>query len=275
MREAPFVKMHGLGNDFVIIDARGQKKPDYERYAKSLLDRKHGIGGDQLLVLTDSKKAPALMNVYNNDGSVAEMCGNGLRCIAALLKKKGKIKSKNIQIDTLSGLKLVAIHSDNDIEAFIGKPEFEPSKIPVKSDKEIINSKRSFAGLRCNVSCVSVGNPHCVVLGDKLSLTHVLGPVIEKAPMFPKRTNVEFVKVLNRKSIQVRIWERGAGETRACGSGAVASMAVLRKMRLVDDCVRVRMQGGDLIVRWDGKNPASIRGSVSFVFEGTIDLDAF
>ena len=270
-----FDKMHGLGNDFVVIDVREGSSVDYAKFARKICDRREGVGCDQLLLVGRSEKADLFMHIFNNDGSSAQMCGNGIRCVASLVSKKDKRNSNQISIETLSGVHKIFLYSDFDAEVEMGKPRFEPDKIPVKSEVEIINKPHVFNDFKCNISTVSLGNPHCVILGDDELLERVeeLGPTVEFDPLFPERTNVEFVKMIDRRNLKVRVWERGTGETRACGSGACATMAVCKKLDIIDDTVTISMPGGHLKVRWDGRGSIFLRGRVSWVYEGTIDPD--
>ncbi len=265
-----FTKMHGLGNDFVIIDERDGESFDYKKSAKKICERSTGIGCDQLLILEKSKSAKAFMRVFNQDGSEAEMCGNGLRCVASFIKEKDSLKEDRIFIDTLGGLKVATVHSLNDIEVDMGKPEFDPKKIPVKSLNQEIEYSLIVEGLKYTVTCLSLGNPHCVIIGDENQLKKIgeIGPDIERDSFFPKGTNVEIVNVMDSENISVRVWERGAGQTLACGTGATAAAVACRKQKLVKNYVKVHMPGGELKVRWDGKESAFLRGPATKVFEG-------
>lgn len=278
MEQINFIKMHGLGNDFVLIDMRKTKKvPDISKKASAIADRKTGIGCDQLLLLEPSNKATAYMRVYNSDGSLAETCGNGLRCVAGYLKRNNETSGEEIMIDTAAGLRKTVVYSLDDIEVDMGEPQFDPKKIPIAVDREEAEYNIIVEGLKYTISCVSLGNPHCVIIGDggKLKKISQLGPEIERDPFFPNRTNVEIVEVVDKENIEIRIWERGAGQTKACGSGATAAMVVCRKLDLVGDYVKVRMPGGDLSVRWDRKGNAFNRGPATLVFEGKFDPDSF
>ncbi|MFN0118049.1 MAG: diaminopimelate epimerase [Elusimicrobiota bacterium] len=278
MKKIPFIKMHGAGNDFVFISREESKIPITSKLATLLLDRHFGIGGDQLLLLNPGKN---LLNhnltIFNSDGSQAEMCGNGVRAVAYYLLGQKKIKNGSI-IHTKGGPKVIGIKGSK-IDVDMGEPILEGKKIPVKASGEIKNyllklpphpslSPKREGQVR--VHCVSMGNPHCVVFVHNVDQFPVkeLGPRIETHPFFPNRVNVEFVQVINSREIKARVWERGAGETLACGTGACAiGVASARAGKTARD-VKIHLPGGVLFVRWDNNNHVFLSGPAQTTYSG-------
>lgn len=273
-----FTKMQAAGNDFVIIEdlkaSLNTKK--LSTLSKKLCDRHFGIGADGVILVLKSKIADYKMRIFNPDGSEAEMCGNGIRCFAKYLYAKRLIKKREINVETLAGIIKPQILNDGKIKVNMGQPRLKRKEIPMVGlpDEEVINFKLQILNSALNITCVSMGNPHCIIFVDDLQKIdfYKLGPAIENHKLFPKRTNVEFVKVLNRKNIQVRVWERGAGETLACGTGACASAVAGVLNNLVDRKVNVKLPGGTLKIKWDKKtNNVFLTGNAEIVFEGVID----
>ncbi len=274
MSQLKFTKMHGLGNDFVVIDGRGGDCKELGRLAARLCRRRFGIGADQLLVLEDSQLADYRMLIYNPDGSQAEMCGNGVRSLAKFIRDKGVSTKKQLHIETLAGVVKTKWVKDQ-VEVDMGEPILEADKIPLNLTGEIIFLPLSVNGSRFEITCVSMGNPHCIIVVDDVDGFAVAeyGPKIERHPLFPKRTNVEFVQVINQQRIKVRVWERGAGETLACGSGACASVAAAVLNKKTERRVEVKLPGGDLKIFWSPEdNHIYMCGPAEQVFEGTIQL---
>ncbi len=273
-----FTKMHGLGNDFILIDTL--KHPfvnelsykELSELSYRLCRRRFGIGADQLLLLCPSERASFRMRIFNADGSEVQMCGNGIRCLARYIWDKGLSDSSPLDIDTLAGI-IRPERKGDLVRVNMGEPVFRPEEIPVKSDKvedlELSTSEGVF-----KINCLSMGNPHAVILVDDVDKIAVsaIGPVIENHPLFPERTNVEFVQVMNRREIRMRVWERGAGETLSCGTGASASAVITIKKGLTDNMVNVHLLGGDLIIEWESTRSVFMTGPAETVFEGTIDL---
>lgn len=270
-----FTKMHGLGNDFVFVDGIGQRLPNLKKLAKFLCDRRFGIGADQLLILGRSKKANFKMEIYNADGGEVEMCGNGLRCLAVYVRAKGlgKLplgqwplsKKEVISIETKKGIQFARLLKNHQVQVDMGEPILSGPKI---------RSLR-VAGEELHVTCVSMGNPHCVIFVDELESYPVttLGPQLEHHHLFPERTNVEFVKVISTSRLQQRTWERGAGETLACGSGACAVAVAAHLNRLTGRDVEIQLKGGWLQVEWGKKdNHVLMTGPAELVYEGVIDV---
>lgn len=283
-----FTKMHGLGNDFVLIDCRGFVPPDLSALARKLCHRRFGIGADQLLLLYPSEIADFRMRIFNADGSEVEMCGNGIRCLAKYIWDRGLSDKKVIGVETVAGVMRLA-KVDGLVRVDMGKPIFEPEKIPLKivqsSEKEnstrktqheklIIDYPLRIEDREFRVTCVSMGNPHAVIIVDNVSEFPVAyyGPVVENHHFFPKRTNVEFIEVLNPSEVRMRVWERGAGETMACGTGASASVVASHLKGLTDRNVTVHLSGGDLFVEWAEDDHVYMTGPAVEVFTGEMYL---
>lgn len=271
-----FWKMHGLGNDYVVIDNRDQKISDktVPTLAKKLCDRRFSIGGDGLLLVYPSSVSDVKMRIFNSDGSEAEMCGNGIRCFAKYCYENGIAKKSEFMVETLSGVKHVWLTVEgSDVKAVkvdMGSPNWERSSLPMLGEGTAVNVDLQVEGEPYKVTCLSMGNPHCVLFVknvDEFPVDYV-GPIIENSKVFPKRTNVEFVQVLNENELKVRVWERGCGETLACGTGTCAAVAVSNKLGKVGNKVTVHVLGGDLLV--DTDKTIFLSGAAEKVFEGTL-----
>lgn len=279
-----FTKMHGCGNDYIYINGFSEKIDNHSEAAVRLSNRHFGIGSDGLIFINPSEKADFEMEMYNMDGSRAQMCGNGIRCVGKYVYDHGLTDKTVITVDTLAGVKTLDMKvSDgkvSEVTVDMGIPVTEPLKIPVSAefagDKEKIVDEALIVGDdEYRVTCVSMGNPHAVVFIDHdecdLKLSK-LGPEFENHKAFPERINTEFVRIRDRKNIDMRVWERGAGETFACGTGACASAAAAILNGLTEDEVTVRLQGGELKIRWDRENGhVFMTGPAETVFEGTIE----
>jgi diaminopimelate epimerase len=269
MRKIPFIKMHGAGNDFVFITRDNFKAPMTPKLAERLLDRHFGIGGDQLLLLSSAKKGqtPSLL-FYNADGSKAEMCGNGTRAVAAYLRdEKGFRSDFSIKTETrLIGIKVAG----KKIEVDMGEPILDGRKIPVDADGEIQARALKVGTHEFDIHGVSMGNPHCVIFVDDVDTFPVrdIGPQIETHPFFPKRVNVEFVQVLSRARVKARIWERGAGETLACGTGACAVAVASARAGRTERNIKIEVPGGELGARWDSNNHVHLTGPTASTYRG-------
>ncbi len=272
----PFVKMHGLGNDFILLDLRKRSIAGLPKFIRRVSDRRLGIGFDQALILKGSKKADFRMDIYNPDGSRAEMCGNGIRCLASYIWIKRISAKLVLNIDTLAGVKR-AERSALGVRVDMGPPVLEGRRIPVRADGAVLARPLRVDGKGLKVTCVSMGNPHAVVFVDNVDSFDVprFGPSIETNRFFPKGTNVEFVEVLSRRRLKMRVWERGAGETPACGTGACAAMVAARMHGLVDSSVTVELKHGGLKVEWDGavdkKAPVYMTGPAVKVYSGELE----
>jgi diaminopimelate epimerase len=271
-----FWKMHGLGNDYIVIDNRNEKISDTEaaELAQKLCERRFSVGADGLLLVSNSALADVEMRIFNADGSEAEMCGNGIRCFAKYCYENNIAKKNELTVETLAGIKRTWLTVEDDTVTFVmadmGTPTLDRSKIPMRGKGTCINEDLQVNGEQYRATCLSVGNPHCVIFVDALDnfLVERVGPKIENHSLFPKRTNVAFAQVLNRNELKVRVWERGCGETLACGTGACAAVVAGNLLRKVGNKVRVHLLGGDLEVEYAER--LFLSGSAEKVFEGKL-----
>ena len=272
-----FWKMHGLGNDYVVIDNRDGKIADKEApaLAKKLCERRFSVGADGLLLVSNSAKAEVRMRIFNADGSEAEMCGNGIRCFAKFCYENGIVKKDEFNVETNAGAKHVWLTvKDAEVKLVkvdMGAPNWDRKSLPMTGEGPCVNeSLRVEDDETYNVTCLSMGNPHCVIFVENVDESPVeyIGPIIENNEAFPKRTNVGFVQVLNKNELKVRVWERGCGETLACGTGTCAAVAAANKLGKVKDKVTVHVLGGDLQVEV-GKT-LFLSGAAEKVFEGRL-----
>lgn len=278
-----FTKMQGCGNDYVYVDCTKNQEIEIDNIphvARQVSDRHYGIGSDGLILIKPSQKADFFMDMYNNDGSRGKMCGNGIRCVAKYVYDYGLTNKEHLRIETLSGIKeLDLILRDGKVSQVtvnMGAPILQPSLIPVVSDKDVlIKEPITIDGQRYEITCVSMGNPHAVVfVEDTSSLPiEVIGPKFENHPIFPDRVNTEFIQIIDRTHIRMRVWERGSGETFACGTGACASVVACVLNGLTEPEVTVTLLGGDLSIRYDQKeNTIYMTGPAVKVYEGEIEL---
>ncbi len=276
-----FTKMHGIGNDYVYVNCFLETVEHPSEAAKKISDRHFGIGSDGLILIRPSECADFKMDMYNADGSRGEMCGNGIRCVAKFVYDKGLTDRERISVETPSGIKTLDLTVTDGTVALVkvnmGAPQFAAEKIPVAADTdEVVGQPFRVGESEYAVTCVSMGNPHCVTFLQedvrKLELEKI-GPLFENHERFPKRINTEFVNVLDEETIRMRVWERGSGETLACGTGAcAAAVAAMRTGRTKDE-VTVKLAGGDLRIRWNrGENAVYMTGGAETVFEGEILL---
>jgi diaminopimelate epimerase len=261
-----FTKMHGLGNDFIVIDSRIDNLDgiDLDQLAVKLCDRHFGIGADGLLIAYPSRSADIKMRVFNSDGSEPEMCGNGIRCFAKYIYDKLEKKKEIISVETMAGIMLPSI-----IEY---KGEIAIVEVDMGAPKSIKNDELKIDNKKYDVTLVSMGNPHCVIFTDDAGKVHIdeIGPKIENHKMFPDRTNVEFVQVVSKKEVIIKVWERGAGETLACGTGACASVVAGINAGKLDKDVLVHLPGGNLDIEWQKDKHVILRGPAETVYEGKI-----
>ena len=277
-----FTKMQGAGNDFIMIEAVGLER-DWLQTAKAMCDRRFGIGADGLILVLPSNVADVRMRIFNSDGSEAETCGNGLRCLARYAVSKGLAKpgAREISIETIPGVRKIRLAYEGKnlakIQVGMGQPKFAAQDIPAKVGEHqldiipIQDYPVLVDGRRLELSFVSMGNPHAVYFSNQKVADFPLseiGPKVEHHKMFPKRINFEIARVLNRKTIEARVWERGAGETLACGTGACAIAVSARLHNFVGDKVDIMLPGGTLNIEWDGKGEVLMSGPAEIVFSG-------
>ena len=277
-----FTKMHGCGNDYVYVNGFEEKIADESGAAMDVSDRHFGIGADGLIIIKPSDKADFEMVMYNADGSRGAMCGNGIRCVAKYVYDNGLTDKKNISIESMGAVKYIDVNVENgkavSAKVDMGAPILDAKKIPVITDKErAINEKLTVNGIDYKMTCVSMGNPHAVVFTDipvrELDLEKI-GPMFENNAVFPDRVNTEFVNVKDRKNLDMRVWERGSGETLACGTGTCATVVAAILNGYVENDVTVHLIGGDLEISWSGVDSDSVfmTGPAETVFSGEIDL---
>jgi len=275
--ELMFSKMHGLGNDFVVIDAINQAVGLTTPQVRYLADRRHGIGCDQVLLVEKTARPDCAFRyrIFNADGSEVEQCGNGARCFARFVRDKQLTDADRILVETKGGRIELIIRPDGQVTVDMGLPRLEPTDIPFQAPVKAPRYALAVAGETVEIGAVSMGNPHAVLEVPHVESAPVdrLGPAIEAHARFPRRVNVGFMEVVDRTRIRLRVFERGAGETLACGSGACAAVVVGHVQQLLDDTVTVELRGGNLVVSWRGEQePVFMTGPATFVFEGRIAI---
>jgi len=268
-----FTKMHALGNDFIVLDSRGKRMEGLVALSIKLCHRRFGIGADQVLVLEDSEGADFRMRIFNADGSEVEMCGNGIRALAKYVWDRGLSEKDTLSIETMAGIMRPA-HSDGLVRVDMGEPELEGRKIPVDLDGRVVDHPLKVDERTFLITCVSMGNPPAVIFVDRVGdfPVNYYGPKVEHHGLFPNRINVEFVEAIGSGEVRVRVWERGAGETMACGTGACATAVASSIKGLTGREVVVHLDGGDLRIEWVGDNRVYMTGPADEVFEGEINL---
>ncbi len=276
-----FVKVHGLGNDFVLVDARRQPldAPDLGELARRICHRHVGVGADGLVILLPSEKADVQMRIFNSDGSEAQMCGNAIRCVAKYLYERGLVPGQVIQVQTLAGIIRPQVILEGSrvagVRVDMGEPRLERSQIPMLGPPGWVIGEPLLVGDHVfKMTAVSMGNPHCVIFVpdvEELPLAQI-GPLIEHHPAFPQRTNVEFVKVLNPEEVKMRVWERGAGATLACGTGACAAAVAGSLNGLTEKRVKVHLPLGSLLIEWAADNHLYMTGPAEEVFTGNFPV---
>lgn len=274
-----FTKMHGCGNDYIYFNCFEQSIDNPEELSVRLSDRHFGIGGDGIILICPSDVADARMRMFNADGSEGKMCGNGTRCIGKFMYDNGMIDKPEMTLETLSGIKLLKFQIEDgkvaNVTVDMGAAILNPAEIPTRFEGELAVSVPLEAnGETHSVTCVSMGNPHCVLFVDEVDSLDLekIGPAFENHPMFPERTNTEFVRVIDDHTLQMRVWERGSGETWACGTGAcaVAVAAVLNGICKKNEDILIHLRGGDLTIRYTDE-AVFLTGSATKVFEGSIE----
>ncbi len=279
MTKLLFTKVHGLGNDFILLDARTSPDLDYNKIAPVLCHRQTGIGADGLLLVLNSTCADIRMRIVNSDGSEAEMCGNGIRCFAKYVFHNGIVRNPDLSVETLSGIVYpkIILSSSGEVDGVcvdMGEPIWDCRRIPVAADGEFLNQELSVWDHVFHVSSVLVGVPHTVVPVSNLDSVDIdkYGPAIENASIFPRRTNVNFVQVLDRKTIRVRTWERGCGKTLCCGTGSSSTAAVCSRIGLTEREVDILVELGKLHIDWRENNHIYMTGPAAVVYTGEIIL---
>jgi diaminopimelate epimerase len=272
-----FVKLQATGNDFILIEAHRMKR-DWSALAKAMCHRRFGVGADGVLLILPSNKADFYMRMFNPDGSEAEACGNGLRCAIRYAVESGLAGKPEVRIETPAGMKIARLRGKRSIQVNMGKPVLKPAAIPVvtwgskASDKApVVDYPLTIGKRKLKITCVSMGNPHAVCFINQPVADYPLaeiGPQVEHHPMFPNRVNFEIVNIINRKKLRARVWERGAGETLSCGTGACAIAVASRLKRITDNPVDIMLPGGTLTIDWDGKGEVLLSGLAETVFEG-------
>jgi len=275
-----FTKMHGIGNDYVYVNGFEESIPNPSEVAKFVSNRHFGIGSDGLVLILPSDKADFRMRMFNSDGSEAEMCGNATRCVGKYVYDNHMTDKAGITLETLAGIKVLELTAEDGkvsrVRVDMGEPILLPRDIPVVSeDNRFVNRPVELEGQVYNVTCVSMGNPHAVTYVQDVAQfpLHTVGPKMEIHPLFPRKINAEFVEVIDRKTLKMRVWERGAGETMACGTGACAVLVASVLNGLSERKATVQLLGGDLMIEWDERtNRVYKTGPATKVFEGMIEI---
>lgn len=279
-----FTKMHGCGNDYVYVDGAKEQIPakDKPELVRKLSDRHFGIGGDGVIFVNPSDEADFEMEMYNMDGSRSEMCGNGIRCVAKFVYDKGLTDKEHISIISGGKVKYIDLNIENEkvstVKVNMGEPILKAADIPVVTDNpegSVIAENIEVAGNTYKMTCVSMGNPHAVVFMEDVANLEIekIGPLFENHQRFPRRTNTEFVKVIDRNNVEMRVWERGTGETLACGTGTCATVVACVLNNLTEDEVNVKVLGGLIKIKWDREaNLVYMTGPAATVFEGEIEI---
>ena len=272
-----FTKMHGQGNDFVMIDGVRQPFALDVRQIRMLADRHLGVGCDQVLVVepSDDPAADFRYRIFNADGGEVEQCGNGARCFARFVRDEGLTDKMEIRVATLSGIIAPRIGADGDITVDMGPPRFRPDDIPFRADAEALTYELQVGHRTCVISALSMGNPHAVQIVNDVDHAPVAGegPLIEHHARFPARVNAGYMQIVARDHVRLRVWERGAGETLACGTGACAAVVAGIRLGHLDPVVRVTTRGGDLTIRWHGGTaPVMMSGAATTVYRGEIEI---
>jgi diaminopimelate epimerase len=272
-----FTKMHGQGNDFVVIDAVRQSVELTPEVARRIADRHFGVGCDQILVVEEARTPDTdfRYRIYNADGGEVEQCGNGSRCFVRFVLDQGLTAKREIRVETASGVIAPKLEDSGQVTVDMGAPRFSPREVPFDADGPRLAYPLTVAGATVEVSVLSMGNPHAVQVVDDVERAPVTtqGPAIEHHPAFPKRVNAGYMQVLARDRVKLRVWERGAGETLSCGTGACAAVVAGISQGLLDSPVRVETLGGALTIAWPGgDNPVTMKGPAESVFDGTLEI---
>ena len=276
-----FTKMQGIGNDYVYINCMNSPVFDAQKLARRISDRHFGIGSDGLILICPSEKADFQMVMYNADGSRAQMCGNGIRCVGKYVYDRGLTDKTTVSVETLGGIKILQLHPEGgkvkSVTVDMGVPVFAPKLIPsLLNEEDFIDKPVMVDGKEYRMTALSMGNPHAVVFVDDTDSLDLkaIGPAFENHPLFPERINTEFIQVIDRSTLKMRVWERGSGETMACGTGACAAVVAGRLTNKIASEVIVKLLGGDLQINWSAEdNHVYMTGPAETVFDGEIDID--
>lgn len=271
-----FTKMQGCGNDYVYINGFTEKIEDKPAFVRAVSDRHFGVGGDGAIFINPSEEADFEMEMYNADGTRAEMCGNGIRCVAKYVYDKGMTDKEQVSIVSFGNVKYVDLYVEDglvsSVKVNMGAPILDAEKVPVKSTKsQSVDEPITVNGKEYRMTCVSMGNPHAVIFMEDIAKFDIvsIGPLFENHEVFPNRTNTEFVEVVDRTHVNMRVWERGTGETLACGTGCCATVVACVLNGLTEDKVTVRVLGGEIEIQWDREaNLVYMTGPAAIVFEG-------
>lgn len=280
MQTFNFTKMQGAGNDYIYVNCFKEKLTDINALAKKVSDRHFGIGSDGLVLICPSDKADFKMDMYNSDGTQAEMCGNASRCVGKYVYDKGLTDKTTVTLETLAGIKILDLNvvdgEVNSVRVNMGKPETNPKNIPILSDKDkFLSESVEVMGKAYKVTGVSMGNPHAVTFIEDVDNLDIekIGPHFENHPLFPKRVNTEFAQIIDNRTIKMRVWERGAGETLACGTGACATLVASYMNGFTDNEADLILLGGTLHIKYDtAEDAVYMTGPAKFVFDGTITI---
>lgn len=275
-----FTKMQGIGNDYVYVNCFQETVKNPSQVAKFISDRHFGIGSDGLIMICPSEVADCKMVMYNADGTQSQMCGNGVRCVGKYIHDKGLTDKETVTVETLGGIKVLELHVKDGVVDTItvdmGEPELVPENIPVNSKLQVFQEQPvEVLGQTYLLTAVSMGNPHGITFVENTNNLDLetIGPLFEHHPLFPERTNTEFIQVIDRQTLKMRVWERGAGETLACGTGACASLVAAVLTGRTGREATLQLLGGELHIRWDeATNHVFMTGPAAFVFDGEIDL---
>ena len=276
----PFTKMHGISNDYIYVNAFETSLADPGSVSLKISDRRTGIGGDGLILICPSETAHARMEMYNADGSRGEMCGNGIRCVGKYIYDHGIATDNPLKVDTDAGLKVLFLDVENGrvarVTVDMGEPILDGPKIPVAAEGQVIDQPLTVGGQLYQVTCVSVGNPHCVIFVEDVERLELgkIGPQFEQHPLFPNRVNAEFIHIVSPTELNMRVWERGSGETWACGTGACAAAVAAVLNHKADRRVSMHLRGGDLDIEWRmADNHVYMKGPAEQVFEGIVEIE--
>ena len=281
MARLPFVKMHGIGNDYVYVDCFAHRIADPAALARRVSPRRTAVGSDGVILICPSEIADCRMEMYNADGSRGEMCGNGIRCVGKYVAEQGLSRANPLRVETDAGIMVLQLHARNGrvehVTVDMGSPILDGPRIPVAAEGRVIDAPLAVAGQEYRITCVSMGNPHCVIFlpeVEDLDLER-LGPKFEHHAFFPRRVNTEFIRVDAPNALRMRVWERGSGETAACGTGACAALVAAVLTQRADRRATLHLNGGDLDIEWRAADDhVYMSGSAEEAFRGEIEVDA-